>query len=293
MARRASSLTIVLTLSLTYHYVPDYARHTWRLHRLLRLRQSVARQRRLEARPLLRAVNTMTSVLLVVGLCLALILVPSLCRLTLPYQAWPVLMWGLVGALLVMPGIGAALIVQSISRAISIERRARTWDMLLLLPHDRRDVVLHCVADSYSPQIFALSLGIIEFIALMSAALALDQIGLVICALLVVEWIQLAALSITAGIATGTRLHKPLDIIGPALFGGLLIVVRVGLAWIVAALLPPAEVTAINVSVIGPLIALAAPDRLLSVALIAGYFLALEALVRTAFAWTIRHVGED
>ncbi|NDJ79111.1 MAG: hypothetical protein GYB65_22915 [Chloroflexi bacterium] len=237
------------------------------------------------------------------GCCLGLLFIvgwaavaPMSCRvINLILQA-SYTSWGLVVVLLVLlalPGIGAALTGISISRPIRRERARNTWDSLLLLPQPRHAIVLYTVAAAYNPQVFIIAVSMLEIVAVITAGLAVGWWFLVLCAALVVEGLQIMALSVSVGIISATGSREDFSLAGPVLYGMLLVAVRALTGALVAAAVGYGGSSYAVAVLLGPLCGLATSDGWVAGLVISAiYLLALEILVRRTFAWSITHAGE-
>jgi len=193
-------------------------------------------------------------------------------------------------ALCALPGLGAALVAGRINRAIARARARRVWGDLLLLPYPRHEIVVYSIVPDFSP-------GLLTIALFWNMALAFIGIGtihgwwsLVIVALLIVESVQLAALSVAAGIALARSTR--LNLAGLLLFGAVLTLGRAGIGLGLAGVSGlPDDVRWFGLS-LGPLGAVA-PAGVIGGALVAvSYVLGLEMLVRVMFAWGVEHAGE-
>jgi ABC-type transport system involved in multi-copper enzyme maturation permease subunit len=193
-----------------------------------------------------------------------------------------------------LPAIGAALIAGRISRVIGQERARHTLDYLLMLPHDRNEVLLHAAGRAYAPLPFIIGLGFIELAALGLAPLPGVRVGwpsLALLGMLLVEWLQLGALSVAVGILAGSaRLGLGLA----ALYAVLMVLSRAALGWIAAGAAGLAGNARVLALIVGPWSGSVSRDGWpVGIALGALYLLALEALVRGVFAWSAARAGES
>jgi hypothetical protein len=251
------------------------------------------RQRREAETP--AAVTVLTRWVERMSCCLVVVLLSGVCGVLRLYaQATgagicaPVLCTAAFGVL-VLPGIGTAVIAHSISRPLAFERSQWTWDYLLMLPYPRDEVVFYTVGSRYNPRVSLMALGVTELVVVFSAGLAFPVIGI----LLVIEWFQLMALSVTVGIISASGWRQNLDVVGPVGLGLATLVVRSGIGRLAATVVGvPGNFR--NVALlVGPLFGIISADRwYIGLVIAAIYLLALEVLVRRLLTWSLAHVSE-
>jgi hypothetical protein len=192
---------------------------------------------------------------------------------------------------LLMAAAGIAVVGAGVSRVITVARTRHAWDLLLMLPHPRHEVILYVIAPAYSPALLFVSLSVVEIFTVGPAVVQSPNLygqRLILLAALTVEWAQIMALAVTVGILSAHG--DGLSFSVPVLFGIVVMLLRAGAGWLVAGLL---GLSATAFLFAGPADGVIAADRWpagLVIAVI--YLVALEIVVRRSFAWAISRTGE-
>jgi hypothetical protein len=281
---RAGTLTIWRTITATYQ-VPPYARLYWRYQRK---RESTVPHR--VANGLFNACfSTSLIITLPVLMCTGVWSALSANSLTMLIVSF--------SGLALLPGIGVMLLASRIGWAAHTIKRQYTWDLLLMLPHPRDEVVLYAVASAYEPGPLLMSLGIVEPLALALCLWSINSswwhvpILVFLPVAILLEWLQWIALSGSVGLLSSHQSHTNLAL--PVVFGVVMTLIHTGGGWIVAHLLDFPRSATLAALLLGPLSGIASPDAHLTGLVIAGiYLLAMETGVRGLFGWAVRQVNE-
>ncbi|HEX3049366.1 MAG TPA: hypothetical protein VHP83_01845 [Aggregatilineaceae bacterium] len=203
-----------------------------------------------------------------------------------------ILFWGNrapLGGLGITVGLFASMLFTSSSvyRSIRREQTAYTWDLLLLLPYPREQVILRTAAQSHKPIIPMISLVLVVIAARQLADLQFGPL-LLFYGLLAFEWLQLTAFHVAGGLALANS--RRLGLIGPPLLSLSVIVVRACGGVAVAQLFSLPTDAAL---LLGPLsIGLTTESVLVRAIITLVYLLLLELGVRFLFAWAVARAGE-
>jgi hypothetical protein len=195
-----------------------------------------------------------------------------------------------VMSILLMAAGGIAVIGTGVSRVIAVAKTRRAWDLLLMLPHPRHEVVLYLIAPAYSPALLIVSLSVVEIFTFGPAVIQAQNLcgqQVILLAALTVEWMQIVALAVTVGILSA---HGGLSFSLPVLFGVVLMLLRAGAGALVARSMG-APVTVFLFA--GPVNGIMVPDRWpVGLIIAAMYLLALEMIVQRLFAWAVIRTGD-
>jgi hypothetical protein len=207
----------------------------------------------------------------------------------LPINETTVIGFAVTGILLMAAG-GIAVIGAGVSRVIAGARARRAWDLMLMLPHPRHEVMLYLIAPAYSPGLLIVSLSVVEIFTL--GPLALQQSNYwgwwaLLLVALTVEWMQIIALAVAVGMLSA---RGGLSFSLPLLFGIVWMVARAGVGALVATLM------GVPMSVFlfaGPVNGITVPHWWpVGMVIAALYLLALEIGVRRLFARAVVRAGE-
>jgi hypothetical protein len=194
-------------------------------------------------------------------------------------------------SILLMAAAGIAVIGAGVSRVITVARTRNAWDLLLMLPHPRHEVILYVIAPAYSPALLFVSLSVVEIFTVGPTVVQSPNLygqRLVLLAALTVEWAQIMALAVTVGILSARG--DALSFSVPVLFGIVVMLLRAGAGWLVARLL---GVPATAFLFAGPTNGIVTADLWPAGLVIAVIYLAaLEIIVRRLFAGAISRTGE-
>jgi hypothetical protein len=208
----------------------------------------------------------------------------------IPFNPTTVIGFAILSVLL-MAAAGIAVIGAGVSRVITVARSRNAWDLLLMLPHPRHEVILYVIAPAYSPALLFVSLSVVEIFTVGPAVVQSSPLygqRLILLAALTVEWAQLIALAVTVGILSARR--GGLNFSVPVLFGLVLVLLRAGAGWLAAVIL---DTSAMAFLFAGPTNGIVAADRWGFGLVIAAIYLAgLEIVVRWSFGWAISRTGE-
>jgi hypothetical protein len=207
----------------------------------------------------------------------------------IPLNGTTVIGFAVMGVLLMAAG-GIAVIGTGVSRVIAGARARRAWDLLLILPHPRHELLLYLIAPAYSPGLLIVSLSVVEIFTLGPLAVQQPNLWggwLLLLAALTLEWMEIIALAVTVGILSA---RGGLSFSLPLLFGIASMVARTGAGALVATLMG-VRVSAFLFA--GPANGITVPHWWpVGVAITALYLLALDILVRRLFARAVVRAGE-
>jgi hypothetical protein len=206
-----------------------------------------------------------------------------------PFNETTVIGFAVMGILFLAVG-GIAMIGTGVSRVIAGARTRRAWDLMLMLPHPRHEVILYLIAPAYSPGLLIVSLSVIEIFTLGPLALQKSNYfgwWLILLVALTVEWMQITALTVSVGMLSA---RGGLSYSLPLLFGMVWIIARAGAGALVALLM---GVPAMVFLFAGPVNGIAVSHRWpVGVVIATLYLLALEIGVRWSFARAVARAGE-
>jgi hypothetical protein len=195
-----------------------------------------------------------------------------------------------VMSILLMAAAGIAVIGTGVSRVIAGARARHAWDLLLILPHPRHELVLYLIAPAYSPGLLIVSLSVVEIFTLGPLAIQRSSFWggwLILLAALTLEWMQIIALAVAVGILSA---RGGLSFSLPLLFGIAAMVARAVAGALVATMM------GVPVSLFlfaGPVDAITVPHWWpVGLAIAVLYLLTLEVIVRRLFAQAVVRAGE-
>ncbi len=195
-----------------------------------------------------------------------------------------------VMSILLMAAAGISVVGAGVSRVIANAQTQHAWDLMLMLPHPRHEVMLYLIAPAYSPGLLIVSSSLIEIftfgpLVIQGSVFCGGQ--LILLAALTVEWVQIFALAVTVGMLSA---RGGLSISLPLLFGLVLVLARAGAGALVATVMGvPVPVFLFAGPINGITVTPWWPVGLLIAAL---YLLALEIGVRWLFARAVVRAGE-
>ncbi len=176
----------------------------------------------------------------------------------------------------------------SVYHAIRREQVVHTWDLLLLLPYPREQVILRTAAQSYKPFTALISLALVAIAARQLANFQFRPLFL-LYQLLALEWLQLTAFHVAGGLMLANV--RQVGPAGPLLLSFSVIMIRTvgGLAVALLFSLPTNAAL-----LVGPLsITLTTTSVFIRAAIALLYLLLLESAVRFLFAYAVARAGEN
>jgi hypothetical protein len=200
------------------------------------------------------------------------------------------IVWGITMLSMILVSSGFALITYRISRAVIYEQIRNRWTVLLTTPDERYRMVLYTLGHAYRPYLSMIALAVLMLAALLASHRPNER-SLLIMALLLIEWFQLQAFSLTAGLWGSLGRSRATGAVAPLLLilgwimtraaAGMLLVYPYGPRIRRAALL------------IGPMARIAEPHHwLVGIGVSLLYLVVLEGVIRLGFMRSITQAGE-